>query len=131
MRQFHMFLMLIIVSPLFATESSQFHYQLVKLIKIENNNFKSTSSDGEVYTEINYPNCQLNGEPAIDIGDYYLGPDCFYGNIQYVKVIDKKDAWRIQIPICYSSRTYNFVRTIKVFCKYPQELTKDTTYQPS
>ena len=122
MRQTHLFLILILAGKLFAAQSPQFQYQLVKLIKVENSNFTSTTSNGKVYTEIKHPNCKIEGEPAIDIGDYYLGPDCFYGNAQYVKVIDKKTAWRIQIPICYSSHTYNFVRTIKVFCKYPSDI---------
>lgn len=112
-------LMMVFSVSLIASDNAQFHYQLVKLIKIENKDFNHTAEDGEIYAEILYPTCKQQGKPEIDIGDYYLGPDCFYGNPQFVKVINQNKNWRIQIPICYSSHTFKFYRTVKLFCKYP------------
>lgn len=104
-----------------AIESPQYQYQLVKLIKLDNKNFNHTAEDGYVYTEIAYPGCEQTGTAEIDVGDYYLGPDCFYGNIQYIEIIKKESGWRLQIPICYAGHTFNFARTIKIFCRYPAD----------
>lgn len=120
MKKIFFILSIFINGPLVALDNSQFYYQMVKLLKVENKDFRHTAEDGEVYTDIAYPTCKPQGEPEIDIGDFYLGPDCFYGNPQFVKVINQDHGWRIQIPICYASHTFRFFRTIKLFCKYPE-----------
>jgi hypothetical protein len=107
----------ILFSPALAYE--QYNYKLVNIIKIETKDFVRSKNESAVYAKIPFPDCEKNGRPDIDIGDYLLGPDCFMGDAQYIEVKKDEHQWRIQLPYCYSSHLYSFVRNIKIFCKYP------------
>ncbi len=104
-------------SILFAR--TQYDYKLVNLVKIEKMNFRKAENESNVFAEVTLPNCDKGGEPVLDIGDYYLGPDCFGGDKQYVKIRRTDSSWRVHIAYCYSNHLYDFNRTVRVFCRYP------------
>lgn len=98
--------------------ANQYHYELVRIQKIETKDFSKSSEKSAVFTKIDYPQCNTNGEPELDIGDYLLGSDCFFGEEAFIEVKPSEKGWKLYLPYCYSGHIYKFARTVKVFCKY-------------
>lgn len=102
-----------------AYASGEKEYRLVKLVHLDKTSFDGNYEDSGAYADIEYPDCQAGGSAEIDIGERYLGGDCFYGEVQFIEIRKKKSAWRIHLPLCYSTHIYNLSRNARIYCAYP------------
>jgi len=105
----------LLLASLFSMPAHANHYRLVDVVHLKAKDFKG-QENSKIYAEVSIPNCKPEEYHEIDMGDYLLGPDCFYGEPQSIEVREKKNKWRIYLPYCYSSHTYTFSRKIHVYC---------------
>jgi len=114
-------LLLFLVFSVAVNARGERDFRLVKLVHIDKTSFDGHYEDGGPYTDIEYPDCLPEGTAAIDIGERYLGGDCFYGQLQFIEIKNKETFWRIHLPLCYSTHIFNLSRDVRVYCTYPIE----------
>jgi hypothetical protein len=109
---FRLSIVLMVLYPSLAWSAK---YDLVDVIHVTTKDFKY-HKDSKAYAEIPFPVCATGERKEIDIGDYLLGPDCFYGEPQQIEVRAEKNQWLILLPYCYSGHLVSFSRNVHVYC---------------